>query len=709
MIGATVGKYRVIALIGEGGMGAVYRAEHTLIGKRAAIKVLRPELSANDEMVQRFFNEARAAARIEHPGIIDVYDFGRHDGRAYLVMELLDGEPLSALLARGPLVPDDARRIARQIASALAAAHDASITHRDLKPDNVFLARDEAAVGGTRVKLLDFGIAKLTEADGSSSVETRTGAVMGTPVYMSPEQCRGTGEVDHRTDLYALGCILYEMLSGRPPFTARGAGELISAHLTERPRSLAQAAPRAPAPMATLVDRLLAKTPSNRVQRARDVVAALDGELEVTPLDSGAMSAPAAHLETLMPDDDEAELGQARTMASDAEVKAAANAPSTLTAAAAERASDTAPDPPPGRGRWLAIGVVGALVAGAAITFAVRHGGNSQTPVAAAADAGPALRQPRIGLRQLDGYRHASGSGLAIYNQPGSWESARDSFTAAAAQPGAPAHWTTAATLCDGMAELSSGHAADALVSMRRVAETEPEWVMAQLGLSAALRETGDHDGAVAAARHAERLAPDWWVPIATIASAHRKVNRFDDAVEAYKRALVLAPKEPALIQALAQMYHVMHLDEQAAQEAQRALDLDPDLLGVHLILAERALEQGDGKTALEHAEKLLAGEPKSAAGTLARADALVLLGRKDEARVAYQRSLDLAKELEQDGAPPERMKEVLNALAQGRMPRPRSAEPHGGRSRSKASHAKPQRDRSKELKIDPFGGLDNL
>ncbi len=710
MVGATVGKYRVGALIGEGGMGSVYRAQHTLIGKRVAIKVLRPELSANDEMVQRFFNEARAAARIDHPGIIDVYDFGRHDGRAYLVMELLDGEPLSARLARGPLAPDEARRIGRQIAAALAAAHDAAIAHRDLKPDNVFLARDEAAVGGERVKLLDFGIAKLTEADGTSSVETRTGAVMGTPVYMSPEQCRGTGEVDHRTDLYALGCILYEMLSGRPPFVARGAGELISAHLTEHPRPLAQAAPRAPAPMATLVDRLLAKTPGNRLQHARDVVAALDGELEVAPL--GAAPAPAAHLETLLPDDD-AELARAHTMASDAGVKPAANPPSTLTAAAAERANQTTPDARPGRGRWLTIGGVAALVAGAALTFGLGHGGGEPV-VAVATDAGPSLRQPRIGLRQLDGFRAASGSGITIYTQAGSWESARDDFAAAAAQPGAPAHWSTAATLCDGMAQMASGHAADALVSMRRAADAEPDWVMAQLGLSAALSETGDHDGAVAAARHAERLAPDWWVPIATIANAHRKADRFDDAVEAYKRALALAPNEPLLVADLALMYHVMHLDQQAEEQAQHALELDPALLGVHIILAERALEKGDGKSALEHAEKLLAGQPKSAAGTLAQADALVLLGRNDAARVAYQRALDLARELEQDGAPPERMKDVINALAHGALPRPRSQEPTAGRTRSKAAKAKPHRegparDRSKRMRNDPLGGLDSL
>jgi serine/threonine protein kinase len=196
-----------------------------MLGKPAAVKVLLPELSNNREIVNRFFNEARAATSVRHPGIVEIFDFGyMPSGLAYIVMELLDGESLSrVLVARGRLSEQEALVYTRGIASALAPAHAQGIVHRDLKPDNIFLVRDPDMLGGLRPKILDFGIAKVTEAQRIGGVsKTRTGAVLGTPTYMSPEQCRGTGEIDARSDLYAVGCILYEMLVGRPPFALRG-------------------------------------------------------------------------------------------------------------------------------------------------------------------------------------------------------------------------------------------------------------------------------------------------------------------------------------------------------------------------------------------------------------------------------------------------------------------------------------------------------
>src|SRR5436190_4389467 len=187
--GTQVGAYRVLRRIGEGGMGSVWLAEHVMLGRRAAIKVLHPELSNRAEIVTRFFNEARAATSIGDPGIVQIFDFGHHsDGSAYIAMELLDGEPLDRRLARhGALGLPEALRIMRQVASTLGAAHARGIVHRDLKPENVFLVRDPEVPGGERAKILDFGIAKLT---GDPSVKTSTSAVMGTPAYMSPEQCR---------------------------------------------------------------------------------------------------------------------------------------------------------------------------------------------------------------------------------------------------------------------------------------------------------------------------------------------------------------------------------------------------------------------------------------------------------------------------------------------------------------------------------------
>ena len=213
MIGQTLGAYTIERELGRGGMGAVYLAVHAMLGRKAAVKLLRPELSRDPSTVQRFFTEARAASAIKHPSIVEIYDFGvAPDGAAYIVMELLDGESLATRLARlGRLPVATALVFARQIATALAAAHRAGIVHRDLKPDNAFLVADPEVAGGERVKLLDFGIAKLT-GDGGVA-HTTTGAIMGTPHYMSPEQCEGSRAVDHRADLYSLGCMLFQMIT----------------------------------------------------------------------------------------------------------------------------------------------------------------------------------------------------------------------------------------------------------------------------------------------------------------------------------------------------------------------------------------------------------------------------------------------------------------------------------------------------------------
>src|SRR5262245_23764831 len=210
--GAVVGAYRLVRQLGAGGMGEVWLAEHTMIGRRAAIKVLHEAVSRRPEIVGRFFNEARAATAISDPGIVQIFDFGQHTtGDAFIVMEMLEGETLELRLRRsGALRVPDALRLLRQVAASLGAAHARGIVHRDLKPDNIFVVPDPEAVGGERTKILDFGIAKL--AGQGVGVKTQTSAVMGTPTYMSPEQCRGAGEVDQRSDIYSLGCILYEIL-----------------------------------------------------------------------------------------------------------------------------------------------------------------------------------------------------------------------------------------------------------------------------------------------------------------------------------------------------------------------------------------------------------------------------------------------------------------------------------------------------------------
>ncbi|HPH65968.1 MAG TPA: protein kinase [Kofleriaceae bacterium] len=270
MIGTIVGSYQITSVLSAGGMGTVYGATHSLIGRPAAVKILHPEYSTNREIVNRFFNEARATSSIAHPGIVEIFDFGYlPDGLAYLVMEFLDGEPLSYRIRRGRMEEPRLAFLLRSACGALAAAHAKGIVHRDLKPDNIYIVRDPDNPYGERTKLLDFGIAKLTDI-GLAGTATKTGAVMGTPTYMSPEQCRGTGDVDARADIYSMGCVLYELVTGRPPFTQQGAGELIGAHLYATPAS-----PRTIAPVSegleALIMSCLAKDPSARPQTANEL------------------------------------------------------------------------------------------------------------------------------------------------------------------------------------------------------------------------------------------------------------------------------------------------------------------------------------------------------------------------------------------------------------------------------------------------------
>jgi len=296
MIGQMFGNYRATQLIGEGGMGVVYLAEHPGIGRRAAVKVLRPGLTENPEIAKRFFNEARAANAIRHPGIVEVFDSGTlPTGVSYLVMELLEGESLAARLRRGRLSIGATRNIAAQVASGLAAAHAAGIVHRDLKPDNLFLVPDYRDASIETVKILDFGIAKLgQDASRTSSVRTRTGSVMGTPAYMSPEQCRGTKEVDARTDIYALGVILFEMVCGRTPFVSEGFGEMVHLHISAAPPAPRSIEPSVPADLEQLILRCLVKEPSERLQTMTELQEALTGRPTPASRPTAPTRAPAA-------------------------------------------------------------------------------------------------------------------------------------------------------------------------------------------------------------------------------------------------------------------------------------------------------------------------------------------------------------------------------------------------------------------------------
>jgi len=278
-----IGQYRLIKKIGSGGMGCVYLGEHILLGRQAAIKVLQPLLSMQPEIVERFFREAKATSAIADSGVVQIFDFGYHvDGTAYIVMELLRGEALADRIARlGQLTTAEALRIVRQLAGALAAAHANDIVHRDLKPENVFVVADPESPTGERVKLLDFGICKMA----GDTMATQTGRVLGTPVYMSPEQCQGARDVDGRSDIYSLGCLLFHALTGRLPFEHEGTGDLIVAHLQETPPKPSEVEPGVPDLVDEIVMRCLAKHPDDRFQSMAAVQTAIDSVLpDLTPV-----------------------------------------------------------------------------------------------------------------------------------------------------------------------------------------------------------------------------------------------------------------------------------------------------------------------------------------------------------------------------------------------------------------------------------------
>ncbi len=281
--GQSIGNYLVLAKIGTGGMGAVYLAEHPLIGKKVALKVIHRELASNKEVVQRFFQEARAVNKIGNEHIVEIHDFGvTAEGDHFYIMEYLDGRTLASVLSEGPLEPMRALHLGAQIASALAAAHAASVIHRDLKPDNIMMV---TRLGDPDfVKVLDFGLAKIFSA--ASAVKTAAGVLLGTPQYMSPEACEGKSQVDHRTDIYALGVLLFQMMTGQLPFDGQSMAEVLVKQVTMLPPAPRALNPRIPPSVEQILLRCLAKPLDARfptMQALRDALLSPDQYLQQGP------------------------------------------------------------------------------------------------------------------------------------------------------------------------------------------------------------------------------------------------------------------------------------------------------------------------------------------------------------------------------------------------------------------------------------------
>jgi putative nucleotidyltransferase with HDIG domain len=279
LLGQTLGSFRILSLLGEGGMGRVYLAEHVLIGRRAAIKVLAAEIADKEELVSRFFTEARAVNDIRHPNIVEVTDFGSFGTQPYIVMELLDGETLEQRLERVRAIePSAAAHVVAQVASAVAAGHEHGMVHRDLKPANIFLRHHPDYPDF--VKVLDFGIAKLVARDHNVRHHTEMGVLIGTPAYMSPEQCLGDTHLDHRSDIYSLGVVLYQTVTGRLPFTGETAGRLIVCHVQEEPPHPQKLNPRVSPAMSAVILKAMAKRPDQRFASMREL---RDAVLQAAP------------------------------------------------------------------------------------------------------------------------------------------------------------------------------------------------------------------------------------------------------------------------------------------------------------------------------------------------------------------------------------------------------------------------------------------
>ena len=257
-------------------MGTVYYAEHPVIGRRAAVKILHPEVSRNPQVIARFLIEAKAANDIRHPNVVEITDIGESEGLHYIIMSFLEGETLGERLERDRVLDESsAIRIVRQVASALAAAHERGIVHRDLKPENIFLLNHPDYPD--YVKVLDFGIAKLIGGQAPAGVHpTEMGTVVGTPAYMSPEQCRATGDLDHRSDIYSLGVMLYEMLAGQVPFRALSPTDVMIAHLQTKPVAPIELNPKLSAHLNAAILRALEKDPGQRFASMRELRDAIE-------------------------------------------------------------------------------------------------------------------------------------------------------------------------------------------------------------------------------------------------------------------------------------------------------------------------------------------------------------------------------------------------------------------------------------------------
>ncbi len=724
------GHYRVERPLSMGGMGAVYVVTDLDTERRRALKVMLPELAQSPEARERFRREAQVGAAIQSDHVVEVLAAGVDEasGTPYLVMELLEGDDLADVVSRrGALPPAEVAALFEQLGHALAAAHRAGVVHRDLKPENLFLARSRRSDAELTLKILDFGIAKIV-AEAHSGKATQS---IGSPMWMAPEQTVAGSRISPATDIWALGLIAFCLLTGRPYWRAANTKEreamMILREVAFEPieRASERAAElgvgdRLPAGFDDWFAQTVTRDPDARFASVDALCAAL-----LPLLDPGRVPRPRAgegdafHLTGseradssmathefaphLLTDPSAATLLHPATHDPSPHPPSGADVARGQTPPRAEASTtnvpvtalDTTPRPTP-RKAPIAIAVV--AVAALAGVFALRaelrppSASTAPAEVSTEVNAAPSaasLASPELGLDALAVFVSPRGARSDELMSASFWMGAARDFERAAAQPGAPPRWGAAERFCSGKVALIEGKLEAAAGAFREAIALDEAWAAPYTGLALALSRLDRTDEALDAALAAQQRDRDWYVPLSVAANVYARAGKLEEALQEHRRALAKHPDDAGLLANVALGCHAVRLDSEADRFAQAALDKDPNLVAPRLLLAERALEDNDAKTALEQATRAASIAPRNAAAHLARGDALSLLGSWDEAKLAYERALALADAAGGAEARSGRIQAVREKLARGLRPAPRKpAEP--GRTAASPTPQKP-------------------
>jgi serine/threonine protein kinase/tetratricopeptide (TPR) repeat protein len=560
-------KYRVLSEIGAGSMGTVYLGEHLGLKKRVALKILRPDLQISEDMLQRFQREGIAAGQFTHPYAIQIFDFDR-DGRLFfLAMEYVEGQTLRQLIRSRVRVPlDTAAALCTQLLSVLAEAHRHGIVHRDLKPDNIMVT--ESTAGGLNLKVLDFGLSKLLDRPFDENLRTQVGRIVGTPLYMSPEQGRGE-EVDHRSDLYAAGVILYEMLAGVPPFTGQTLAEILLKHSTETAPSLSESQADIPTELESVVSRALEKRREDRFQSAGEMLLALEKARRGEPVDSPPRSWGRSSRKK-----------RRRRML----IAAAAIALVALTA-------------------WLVTGGWSRLQAGSSPTRVSEKPAAELTPeqsnyLSLLSEGRSMLRRGNVdaalaAINEAARMSCADAEVLVLraraYREQGHADAARADLTEALRRdPKLPA------ALCAlGWLQLDDDSLATAFEQFTAAAAQDQNSAEAQAGLGAVAYRRGELTKARELLTHAVSLDRSLGIADFYLGRTRLDLNEVDGAIDALVQAMRVEPRSWRIFSALGEAYLAAERYDDAEKQLREALSLEPDATDVREELASMLISRG--------------------------------------------------------------------------------------------------------------------